>query len=167
MFCTHRLECAPYDRPTDAEAREISSIATMCARKPRPEPPNSSGTVTPSRPMSPNLRQRSSGKTFSRSMRSARGAISFSAKAWTLSRRRSRSSPRENGRMRATPGGYGEKASHRNAPAVPIHGATQQSDRRQGGDTVVDADQQEALAVHQAHGLGGRGDAQRGADEQG
>src|ERR1700754_3685344 len=154
MFCTHRLECAPYERPTEAEAREISSMATIWARKPRPEPPNSSGTVTPSRPMSPNFRQRSSGKTFSRSMRSARGAISFSAKAWTLSRRRSRSSPRENGRIRATPGGYGEKASHRNAPEASIHGATQQSGARHGRDPVVHVDQQHALAVHQAHGLG-------------
>src|SRR6476620_9978613 len=29
---THRLECAPYDRPTDPDAREISSIATRWAR---------------------------------------------------------------------------------------------------------------------------------------
>src|SRR5258706_5917582 len=28
---THRLECAPYERPTEAEARETSSIATTCA----------------------------------------------------------------------------------------------------------------------------------------
>ncbi|MCY1227877.1 hypothetical protein D3C81_825400 [compost metagenome] len=32
IWFTHRLECAPYDRPTDAEARLISSIAIMCAR---------------------------------------------------------------------------------------------------------------------------------------
>ena len=31
IWLTHRLLCAPYDRPTDAEAREISSIAIMCA----------------------------------------------------------------------------------------------------------------------------------------
>ena len=31
-WLTHRFECAPYDSPTDAEARETSSIATMCAR---------------------------------------------------------------------------------------------------------------------------------------
>src|SRR3954471_4635420 len=36
---THRLEWAPYDRPTDAEARETSSIAPTCARYPRPVPP--------------------------------------------------------------------------------------------------------------------------------
>ena len=32
IWLTHRLECAPYDRPTEAEARDTSSIATMCAR---------------------------------------------------------------------------------------------------------------------------------------
>ncbi|SAL57011.1 hypothetical protein AWB65_04986 [Caballeronia humi] len=31
IWFTHRFECAPYDNPTDADAREISSIATMCA----------------------------------------------------------------------------------------------------------------------------------------
>src|SRR6478609_5168976 len=31
-FCTHRFECAPYDRPTEPLAREISSIATTWAR---------------------------------------------------------------------------------------------------------------------------------------
>ena len=31
IWFTHRFECAPYDRPIDADAREISSIATMCA----------------------------------------------------------------------------------------------------------------------------------------
>src|SRR4029079_14733972 len=59
MFCTHRFECAPYDRPTEPDAREISSIATTWARKPSPEPPKSGDTVTPSRPMSPSLRHRS------------------------------------------------------------------------------------------------------------
>src|SRR5581483_9745599 len=43
--------------------------------------------------------QRSGGNTFSRSMRSARGAISLSANARTDSRSRSISSPRGNGRM--------------------------------------------------------------------
>ena len=32
IWLTQRLECAPYDRPTEADARETSSIATMCAR---------------------------------------------------------------------------------------------------------------------------------------
>ena len=32
IWLMHRLECAPYERPTEAEAREISSIATMWAR---------------------------------------------------------------------------------------------------------------------------------------
>ena len=32
IWLTHRFECAPYDRPIEALAREISSIATMCAR---------------------------------------------------------------------------------------------------------------------------------------
>ena len=32
IWFTHRLECAPYDRPTEAEPREISSIATTWAR---------------------------------------------------------------------------------------------------------------------------------------
>ena len=32
IWLTHRFEWAPYDRPTEAEAREISSIATMWAR---------------------------------------------------------------------------------------------------------------------------------------
>ena len=32
IWLTHRLECAPYDRPTEADARDTSSIATMCAR---------------------------------------------------------------------------------------------------------------------------------------
>ena len=31
IWLTQRLLCAPYDRPTDALARLISSIATMCA----------------------------------------------------------------------------------------------------------------------------------------
>ena len=29
---TAKLECAPYERPTDADARETSSITTMWAR---------------------------------------------------------------------------------------------------------------------------------------
>jgi hypothetical protein len=32
IWLTHRLLCAPYDRPTEADARLISSIAIMCAR---------------------------------------------------------------------------------------------------------------------------------------
>ena len=32
IWLTQRFECAPYDRPIDAEAREISSIAIMWAR---------------------------------------------------------------------------------------------------------------------------------------
>ena len=32
IWFTQRLENAPYERPTDAEARVISSMATMCAR---------------------------------------------------------------------------------------------------------------------------------------
>jgi hypothetical protein len=32
IWLTARLECAPYERPTDAEARDTSSIAMMCAR---------------------------------------------------------------------------------------------------------------------------------------
>jgi hypothetical protein len=32
IWLTHRLECAPYDSPTDALARLISSMAIMCAR---------------------------------------------------------------------------------------------------------------------------------------
>ncbi|GAB7544648.1 hypothetical protein CS8_043220 [Cupriavidus sp. 8B] len=32
IWFTHRLECAPYDRPTEAEARLISSMAIMWAR---------------------------------------------------------------------------------------------------------------------------------------
>ncbi|MNV73952.1 hypothetical protein D3C71_1671310 [compost metagenome] len=32
IWFTHRLECAPYDRPTEALAREISSITTIWAR---------------------------------------------------------------------------------------------------------------------------------------
>jgi hypothetical protein len=32
IWFTHRFECAPYERPTEAEAREISSMAMMCAR---------------------------------------------------------------------------------------------------------------------------------------
>ena len=31
-WLTARFECAPYDRPTEAEARDTSSMATMCAR---------------------------------------------------------------------------------------------------------------------------------------
>src|SRR5687768_3800563 len=58
---THRLECAPYERPTDAEARETSSIATTCATYPRPVPPYSSGTVIPSRPSSPSFLHMSAG----------------------------------------------------------------------------------------------------------
>ena len=32
IWFTHRFECAPYDRPTEADARLISSMAIMCAR---------------------------------------------------------------------------------------------------------------------------------------
>ena len=32
IWLTHRFECAPYESPTEALAREISSIATMWAR---------------------------------------------------------------------------------------------------------------------------------------
>ena len=32
IWFTHRFEWAPYDRPTEAEPREISSIATTWAR---------------------------------------------------------------------------------------------------------------------------------------
>src|SRR5580704_16324938 len=32
IWLTHRFECAPYDSPTDPEARDTSSIATQCAR---------------------------------------------------------------------------------------------------------------------------------------
>src|SRR6185312_13255609 len=99
MFCTARLECAPYDSPTEPDAREISSIATMCARKPRPLPPYSSGMVTPSSPISPNFFHRSAGNRLSRSTLSARGAISFSANPCTDSRSRSMSSPSGNGRI--------------------------------------------------------------------
>lgn len=48
-----------------------------------PLPPSSSGTVMPSRPMSPNFCQRSFGKAFCSSISAARGAISSRAKALT------------------------------------------------------------------------------------
>src|SRR6185312_4245081 len=60
----------------------------MCARKPRPLPPYSSGMVTPSSPISPNFFHLSAG-----------GAISFSANPCTDSRSRSMSSPSGNGRI--------------------------------------------------------------------
>ena len=94
IWFTARLECAPYESPTEPEAREISSIATICARYPMFEPPNSSSAVMPSTPSLPNLRHRSMGKVLSRSMSAARGAISRAANACTLSRSMSMSCPR-------------------------------------------------------------------------
>ena len=32
IWLTQRLECAPYESPTEPEAREISSMATQCSR---------------------------------------------------------------------------------------------------------------------------------------
>jgi hypothetical protein len=32
IWLTQRLECAPYERPIEAEARLTSSIATTCSR---------------------------------------------------------------------------------------------------------------------------------------
>src|SRR6185437_110937 len=86
-------ECAPYDRPTDADAREISSIATTCATYPSPAPPQASSTVMPSRPMPPSFTHRSAGNTLSRSMSAARGAISPDANLRTDARSMSIVSP--------------------------------------------------------------------------
>src|SRR6059058_1514788 len=61
-------------------------------------PPYSSGTVIPSTPISPILRHRSMGNWSLRSISAARGAISLCAKACTVSRRASRSSPRPKSR---------------------------------------------------------------------
>src|SRR5258705_9764988 len=94
-WLTHRFECAPKDRPTAAEAREISSMATMCARYPSWVPPYSSLTVSPRTPRSPSLRQRWCGKRFSSSIAAARGAISSAANLLTVSRSMSISSPCE------------------------------------------------------------------------
>ena len=94
IWFTHRFECAPYESPTLAEARLISSIATQCSRYPIPAPPYSSSTVTPNTPKSPIFRQRSAGKSFSRSIAAARGAISSAANAATLSRSMSALSPK-------------------------------------------------------------------------
>src|SRR4051812_12678549 len=69
-------------------------MATTWARYPRPAPPYSSPTVIPRSPRSPSLPQRSAGKTLSRSMSAARGAISSAAKARTVSRNMSIVSPR-------------------------------------------------------------------------
>src|SRR6476620_1134994 len=87
----------------EPDAREISSIATKCARKPMSLPPSSPGTVRPSRPIWPSLGHRSCGKTFSSSIFAARGAISASAKRRTVSRSASRSSPNEKTRITTTP----------------------------------------------------------------
>ncbi len=85
-LCTHKLECAAYDMPIDADAREISSTTTRCSRKPSPAPPSSSGTVGPKTPISPSRGQSHRGKVSSRSMASASGASSRSANARTVSR---------------------------------------------------------------------------------
>lgn len=113
MFYVARLECAPYDRPTEADAREISSIATVCAKKPMPVRPYSTAIVKPSRPISPIFTHRSAGNRVSRSIRCARGAISFSAKACAVSPSRSMSSPSET-----------------NASQTPLNGAEWQRKRR-------------------------------------
>src|SRR3954462_15333857 len=57
-------------------------------------PPYSSDTVIPRTPISPILRHRSIGNWSLRSISAARGAISLWAKACTVSRSASRSSPR-------------------------------------------------------------------------
>src|SRR5262245_12065972 len=93
IWLTQRLEWAPYDKPTAALAREISSIATQCSRYPRPEPPYSSSTVMPCRPSAPISGHRSRGKTLSRSIASARGAMRSCAKSFTLFRSMSTSVP--------------------------------------------------------------------------
>src|SRR4029078_12591105 len=80
IWLTHRLECAPYDRPTEAEPREISSMGTQGARYPMPEPPYSSSTVMPCKPSAPICGHRSRGKVLVLSISSARGAILSSEK---------------------------------------------------------------------------------------
>src|SRR5882672_290105 len=103
IWLTHRLECAPYERPTDAEAREISSMATMWARYPIGVPPNSSSTVTPRTPSAPSFFHRSGGNWLERSISAARGAISAAANARTELRSRSTSSPRAKRSPEASP----------------------------------------------------------------
>src|ERR1700735_2460190 len=100
----HRFECAPYDSPTDPEARDTSSIATQAARNPHPSPPYSSGAVTPCKPSSPILGHRSRGNALSRSICAERGAISFSAKFRVLSRIIEALSPRSKSKGRGVLG---------------------------------------------------------------
>src|SRR3954447_24559060 len=85
-LCTQRLECAAYESPTDADARESSSTMTRCSRKPRPAPPSGSGTVGPSTPSSPSAGQRWRGNVSVRSISAAAGAISCSANVRTVAR---------------------------------------------------------------------------------
>ncbi|MNZ51678.1 hypothetical protein D3C78_695000 [compost metagenome] len=59
-----------------------------------PAPPYSSGTVMPSRPISPNFFHMSAGNRLSWSMAAARGASSLVTKARTWSRSMSMVSPR-------------------------------------------------------------------------
>ena len=75
-LCTHRLEWAAYDMPTDADARDSSSMITRCSRNPSPAPPSASATVGPSTPSSPRRGQSQRGKASSRSIASAFDASS-------------------------------------------------------------------------------------------
>ena len=68
IWLTHRFECAPYESPTEPEARDTSSMATQWARYPSPAPPNSSSTVMPSSPRLPISGHRSRGKVLPRSI---------------------------------------------------------------------------------------------------
>src|SRR5689334_10900836 len=68
-------------------------MAMQCSRYPRPEPPYSSSTVMPCRPSAPISGHRSRGKTLSRSIASARGAMRSCAKPLTVFRSMSTSGP--------------------------------------------------------------------------
>src|SRR5215208_7323216 len=72
--------------PTEVSAREISSRARLYATKSPPDPPYSSGSVSPIRPMLPISATMSYGSFCLRSSSAARGRIS----PWAKSRARSR-----------------------------------------------------------------------------
>ena len=73
-LCTHRFECAAYDRPTDAEPRESSSTHDeMLEERRAARPPSASGTVGPRTPRSPSFGQSHRGNASSRSIASACG----------------------------------------------------------------------------------------------
>src|SRR3954470_11532193 len=86
----------------EPEPREISSMATQCARYPIPASPYSSAAAIPSTPISPSFGHRSRGKVLLRSISSARGAISALEKRATVSRSASTSSPSAKSNPRQT-----------------------------------------------------------------